>query len=148
METTDLRKLYKALKQAGLQKLELETSSGKVKMCLTREALAGAPAADPEERSEIVAGEEHLHDAHSSRSVVVLSERVGIFVAGKWVPEVGDIVKAGDILGFIKGISIQDQVVCPCDGMILEIQVEVGQIVEFGKALFLIEPGLGSSQPE
>jgi len=74
----------------------------------------------------------------------IFSQRVGIFSFVKKIPLPEVEVKAGEVLGLIKGISIQDPVNSPCNGKITEIHVKDGEIVEFGKLLFKIKPTIAS----
>lgn len=71
----------------------------------------------------------------------VISERVGVFSFGKRPPLAkGLAVKKGEVLGIIKGISIQDNVVAPRAGNLDQVNVKEGEIVEFGRVLFSLAP--------
>jgi len=53
---------------------------------------------------------------------------------------VGDIVKKGQILCIVEAMKLMNEIESEIDGKIVEILVENGQPVEYGEALFKIEP--------
>ncbi len=75
--------------------------------------------------------------------VIVESPMVGIFYRRPSPDEnpfveVGSSVKAGDTLAIIEAMKVMNQIKSPSDGVIEEIYVENGNMVEFGEALFKI----------
>ena len=52
--------------------------------------------------------------------------------------KVGDHVKAGNVLCLIEAMKMMNEITAECDGVISEICVENGQVVDFGKELFKI----------
>ena len=136
MEPAEIERLYQAMKHAGFAVLTLEQAEQKLHLRLNREAFV--PATSTPATSAGVGGEPE--EPALPRSVTIFSERVGVFGAGKNPIQPGDQIKKGGILGVVKGISIQDQIVCSCDGVITQVCVRSGEIVEFGKPLFILEP--------
>ena len=54
--------------------------------------------------------------------------------------EVGDVVKKGDVVCIIEAMKLMNEVKAEISGRIVEIPVENAEPVEYGQALFLIEP--------
>ena len=73
----------------------------------------------------------------------VLAPLVGVFYAAP-TPEasayvqVGDKVKAGQILCLIEAMKMMSEITAPCDGVIKKIYVKNQDVVEFEEPLFLI----------
>jgi acetyl-CoA carboxylase biotin carboxyl carrier protein len=53
---------------------------------------------------------------------------------------VGVSVQAGDLLGLVDVLGIEQEVVAPDDGVIARVLAEDGQAVEYGQALAEIDP--------
>ena len=68
---------------------------------------------------------------------------MGVFYAaaspdGRPFVEVGDKVKKGDTLCIIEAMKLMNEIPAETDGIVEEICVENGQVVEFGQPLFRI----------
>lgn len=48
---------------------------------------------------------------------------------------VGDVVKKGQTLLIIEAMKVMNEVPAPCDGVVTEVLVQNGDMVEFGKGL-------------
>ncbi len=81
----------------------------------------------------------------SSQGLAIKSPMVGTFYrssspdADPFV-KVGDHVKKGDTLCIIEAMKIMNEVEAEVSGVILDIQIENAQPVEYGQTLFLVEP--------
>jgi len=77
--------------------------------------------------------------------VTVTSPIVGTFYrapspeAEPFVHE-GDLVEKGQVLCIVEAMKLMNEIEAECAGKILSILVENGSAVEYGEALFLIEP--------
>lgn len=49
--------------------------------------------------------------------------------------EVGQSVKAGDVVGIIEAMKLMNEITATCDGVVEEVLVEDGEMVEFAKSL-------------
>lgn len=73
----------------------------------------------------------------------VLSPLVGTFYLAP-SPEaapfvnIGDMVKKGQILGIIEAMKLMNEIECEYDGVVAEILVKNGEMVEYGQPLFVI----------
>ncbi len=54
--------------------------------------------------------------------------------------EVGSMVKKGQVLCIVEAMKLMNEIEAEMAGTVAEILVENGQPVEFGQALFRIEP--------
>ena len=55
--------------------------------------------------------------------------------------EVGDLVKKGDVLCIIEAMKIMNEIETDVTGTVVEINVEDGQMAEYGEVLFRIDTG-------
>lgn len=73
----------------------------------------------------------------------VLSPLVGTFYLAP-SPEaapfvnIGDMVKKGQVLGIIEAMKLMNEIECEYDGVVAEILVKNGEMVEYGQPLFVI----------
>lgn len=94
-----------------------------------------------------VAGSEYQTDTQKNEKqaegTVVASPLVGIFYSAP-SPEdepfvtVGDTVKKGQTLGVIEAMKLMNEIESECDGIVKEVLVENGEMVEFGQPLFIV----------
>ncbi|MFQ9514621.1 MAG: acetyl-CoA carboxylase biotin carboxyl carrier protein [Eubacterium sp.] len=96
-----------------------------------------------ESKKENVAKEIEKNESNST--LEICSPLVGVFCSGegpdaKPYVEVGDVVKKGDVVCTIEAMKMFNDVVADKDGIIKEICVENGSLVEFKQPLFRIEP--------
>ena len=134
MDEANIRKYAKLMRELDLTGLEI--TEGDTVVRLERGA---APAASPspvlplpEQKAEENAGE------------VVRSPMVGVFYAApaeNAAPfvAVGDRVKKGDTLCIIEAMKLMNEIAAEKDGVIREVCVGNGQVVEYGTALFRLE---------
>jgi len=54
--------------------------------------------------------------------------------------EVGTKVKEGDILCIIEAMKLMNEIKCEIKGKVVDVLIENGDPVEFGQALFVVEP--------
>jgi acetyl-CoA carboxylase biotin carboxyl carrier protein len=63
---------------------------------------------------------------------------VGVFHEGSPPVEEGQRVRAGEVMGFIEALSLRNEIRSPEGGEVTAVEVEDGQPVEYGQALFTI----------
>ncbi len=158
LATELLPSLMAKLSATGLGELEVREGAWKVRL---RRPADGAPARDRKaERSGRSAGG-HGHagvgtgltpvgpgrddrdgrDGHAgadSRRVVATSPAVGIFQP-RQETKPGTRVRAGDRLGGIDVLGVSQEVVAPVDGVVGASLAELGDAVEYGQELIVIE---------
>lgn len=142
------RRLAAIINELGLSEIEIESAG--LKLRVQRVAAAATPppplatvaAAVPPATAErpVVADAAPL-----STSVTIEAPMVGTFyrasspTAEPYVRE-GDVVKEGQILCIIEAMKLMNEIESKAAGRVAKILVENGQPVEYGQALFLLEP--------
>lgn len=139
---SDAIKEYAALmRELGLSGMEIKTDEGSIRLemssPLPRESApipyASAPAASS------AAPKAEKKDYKSLKA-----DFVGIFYSSPSEAEeayvkVGDFVKKGETVCIIEAMKLINEISMPEDGIIREICVKHGQLVEYGTALFKYE---------
>ncbi|NMD38479.1 MAG: acetyl-CoA carboxylase, biotin carboxyl carrier protein [Christensenellaceae bacterium] len=139
MKETDIRKYAELMKELGLTGLEITEENSKVRL----------------ERSVSVSAKEIVHSVpESTESVQTIPENkdyisikspmVGVFYvapAENATPyvSIGDNVKKGQILCIVEAMKLMNEITAEEDGIISEVCVTNGQIVEYGTELFRIK---------
>lgn len=138
MSEIDIRKYAQLMAEYGLTGLEFRTAGDTVRM-----ERSGAPIPVSIPVSAPVPVAAPIPEA-STDVVSVTSPMVGVFYrapaenADPYV-KVGDPVKAGTVLCLVEAMKMMNEITAECDGIIAEICVENGQVVDFGKELFKIK---------
>ena len=132
MSENEIRKYAQLMAEYGLTGLEFRTAGDTVRLERNGTPLPiSIPAAPP------------IPEAPIADTVSVTSPMVGVFYrapaenAEPYV-KVGDHVKAGTVLCLIEAMKMMNEITAECDGVISEICVENGQVVDFGRELFKI----------
>ncbi len=137
-----VRQLGAALRDLGLG--EIEVTCGDVRVRILRPGVVAA-AAVPAVEHAAVAAVPVVADATPASGVTVEAPMVGTFYrapspnAEPYVHE-GDVVKEGQVLCIIEAMKLMNEIESKVGGRVAKILVENGHAVEYGQALFLIEP--------
>lgn len=139
MNETDIRKYAELMKELELTGLEITEDNKVVRLersapAIAKEVVSAGPVTDPAPQTE-----EGIQDY-----VSVTSPAVGVFYASPTEnadPYVaaGDTVKAGQILCIIESMKLMNEITAEEGGVISEVCVEDGQVVEYGTELFRIK---------
>ncbi len=138
MKETDIRKYAELMKDLGLTGLEITENNTKFRL----------------ERSMTLPPKEIIHNITDSSSVrpssdettdyiSVKSPIVGVFYAAPAenadpYVNVGDSIKKGQTLCIIEAMKLMNEITAEEDGVISEVCVANGQVVEYGTELFRI----------
>ena len=139
MKETDIRKYAELMKELGLTGLEITEDNSKVRL----------------ERSVTVQPKETVYSVPESVSAVpsatenkdyisVKSPIVGVFYAAPAenadpYVSIGDTVTKGQTLCIVEAMKLMNEISADDDGIISEICVTNGQVVEYGTELFRIK---------
>ncbi len=136
MKETDIRKYAELMKELGLTGLEITEETGVVRL----ERSVPVPAAEavhavPESADEAQTAPE------PTDYISVKSPIVGVFYAAPAenadpYVAVGDTVTKGQTLCIIEAMKLMNEIAAEEDGVISEICVTNGQVVEYGTELF------------
>lgn len=149
MNTKDIEQLIELLEKSTISEIEVGKWGKKIRVSrqggniVAQNFGASQPPAQPAETimtpAASIAEESALH------GVEIKSPMVGTFYRSP-SPEVdafvkvGDHVKKGDTLCIIEAMKIMNEVEAEISGVIIDVQIENAQPVEYGQTLFLIEP--------
>lgn len=137
MNETNIRKYAGLLQEFGLTGLEITEDNKKIRLERTATmavatAVSDIPAVNIEEKSE-----------ENTECISIKSPMVGVFYTApaenaEPFVSVGDSVSKGDSLCIIEAMKLMNEIPSEVDGIISEICVSNGQIVEYGTELFRI----------
>lgn len=147
MKETDIRKYASLMKELGLTGLEITDDKSKVRLEMntspTVETVLSVPTSGKPDLSDKSEGE-GSQSAVTADYISVKSPIVGVFYAApaenaEPYVTVGTGVKKGQTLCIIEAMKLMNEIVSEHDGVIAEICVTNGQIVEYGTELFRIK---------
>ncbi|MGM0598536.1 MAG: biotin/lipoyl-containing protein [Candidatus Rifleibacteriota bacterium] len=133
MEVNQMRRLYEAMEANDFEELELELGKKqRLKIKLDRQFMAEEPVAVADIETEELTGPDRTF-------IEIRSDKVGTFSSGDKSLNNGDKIKKGEILGTVNGISFQDKIKCSVNGTVARINIQDGDVVDYGKLLFEVE---------
>ncbi len=137
MKETDIRKYAELMKELGLTGLEITEDNQVVRLERTP-----APEARPAVPVEAPAAPAATKAA--GNYVSIKSPLVGLFYAApaenaEPYVSVGDTVKKGQTLCIVEAMKLMNEISAEEDGVVTEICVANGQLVEYGTELFRIQ---------
>jgi acetyl-CoA carboxylase biotin carboxyl carrier protein len=153
MELDKIRELVKLVEESQIQELELGNRGETIRISkagagmVSAQPQPAAPAPAPAAPAAAPAAGAAARPTQSGGGDLkeMPSPMVGTFYrspspdAESFV-KTGDQVRAGDVLCIVEAMKVMNEIEAEFAGSIREILVEDGQPVEFGQALFLIEP--------
>ena len=138
MKESDIRKYAQLMGELGLTGLEIKSKDDVVRLERSYAAAPAVVSAAP------VAVPEQPAPKAGADTVSVTSPMVGVFYqapaenAEPYV-KVGDRVKAGTVLCLVEAMKMMNEITAEESGIIAEVCVSNGQVVDFGKELFRIK---------
>lgn len=138
MDIRKIKKLIDLMIESDLQAIEVK--EGDQSIALTRRSpapvqmgVAAMPAPAAESNT--------APKAKVSRGIVETAPMVGVFYAAANPGEapfvqVGQTVSAGDTLGIIEAMKIMNPIEATQSGVVEEVLVKNGEVIEFGQPLF------------
>ena len=142
------RRLAAVINELGLSEVEVQSAGLKLRVQRVAGAMAApAPAAVVGTATPPATAEHPVvaDAAPLSASITIEAPMVGTFyrasspTADPYVRE-GDVVKEGQILCIIEAMKLMNEIESKAAGRVAKILVENSQPVEYGQALFLLEP--------
>ena len=143
MNIKQIKELAEIVKDYNLSSLELDGE----KITIKRE---NNVVAMPQTicNSEIATAKEQNLIIETPQKVIegklITAPTVGVFYSSpspdsKAYASVGDTVKVGDVLCIIEAMKLMNEIQADCDGEIVEVLAQNGDVVEFGQALFRVK---------
>jgi len=142
MDMKILKQVIKLLQDNGLEEIEIEEKDSRIRV---KSAVAGTPVQAPMATPLADARPSAVEKAADSKYKIVKSPMVGTFYrspspdADNYVEE-GQTVKKGQPLCIVEAMKLMNEIESEFKGKIVSILVENGQPVEYGEALFEIDP--------
>ena len=136
MNESEIRKYAQLMGELGLTGLEIKNKDNVVRLERTYGVASAPVAAAPVEAAPKA--------PVSKDTTSVKSPMVGVFYqapaenAAPYV-KVGDRVQKGTVLCLIEAMKMMNEITAETDGVIEEVCVENGQVVDFGRELFRIK---------
>ena len=142
MNYDDIKKLIDDMGNSKIDELKIEFPDG-IKISMKKDRTPVAPivtAAEPVQHISVPEKKEIAQEEYK----IVKSPMVGTFYSksspnAKPYAEVGQKVKKGDILCIVEAMKLMNEIESEYDGEIVEICVNDGEMVDYGKPLFKIK---------
>lgn len=137
MDIKVVKQMIALAKRENLKKLHVKDQEVEISFEMKEDYSSSLPSEFPLEKNMQEIGDISLDD-------IIYSPMVGVaYIANspeeKPFVELGGKVKKGDILCIIEAMKVMNEVKADKDGRIKEIKVKDGEVVEYGKQLFVIE---------
>jgi acetyl-CoA carboxylase biotin carboxyl carrier protein len=152
MDRRKIEELIRLVEDSDVAELTVSGLFGSIRIVKSGPAIPtvteieSAPvAATPPARSEEATDVEAQADDRDSGLVPIVSPMVGTFYAAP-SPEAaafvrqGDRVSKGQVVCIVEAMKLMNEIESEVSGTIVRVAVENAQPVEFGQALFLVEP--------
>lgn len=143
MNISDIKELAAIMKENDLTCVEFENENGKVKLCKNvTTTVVKETAASPESIGVSSPALSEQNNVYSNADYIV-SPTVGVFYKSpspesKPYVEVGSNVKTGDVICIIEAMKMMNEIQADRDGVITEVMVKDGDLVEFDQPMFKI----------
>ena len=144
----EIRRLIRLVQRTGIGELEISSSGRTVRISAVPGATS-APAAAPSGALSAPAAATSAPSAPApaavDHQVAITSPLVGTFYrapapdADPYV-EVGDLIEVGQTVCIVEAMKLMNEIESEVRGRVVKILVENAQPVEFGQALFQVEP--------
>ena len=137
MEMQDIRKYAELMREMGLTGLEIKDNGATVRL----ERTPVAPQVSAGTAEGLPAAEHSGSDWSEPDATEICSPMVGVFYASpsegaRPCVQGGDTVKKGDVLCIIEAMKLMNEISAEQDGVIAEVCVGNGQVVDYGHVLF------------
>lgn len=135
MDIRKIKKLIDLMIESDLQAIEVKEGDQSIALTRRSPVVAAAVSAMPTPSVEAAPAKK------SPRGAVETSPMVGVFYTAASPGEptfikVGQTVSAGDTLGIIEAMKIMNPIEATQSGVIEEILVKNGEVIQFGQPLF------------
>jgi oxaloacetate decarboxylase (Na+ extruding) subunit alpha len=140
-----IREIVRIVQETGIAEIAVEEEGTRVSVRRTEDRLPLEPAAPVE--PEVSAAEPAIVEPTTDGAIRIEAPMVGTFYrapqpgAPPFVEE-GDAVAAGQTLCILEAMKLMNEVKAEVEGIVRTIHVQNGQAVEYGQALFDLEPML------
>lgn len=154
MDIKDIEQLISVINKTDLTEVEIERDG--VRVSIKREAPSVVQAVSPQIVTQeyiadpVAAAPQAQVSAAPQASTTAGLHKVESPIVGTFYrkpspdaepfAQVGQTVKKGDTLCIVEAMKLMNEIEADKDGIIEQVLIEDGSVVEFGEALFLIRP--------
>ena len=146
MNIKEIKDMISLMNENGLSELEMEKNGLRIKLkkhvsgyveTVTEHLPQGAP--------RVRKGAPPALEEKFTKTVEIKAPMVGTFYASP-APDsppfidIGKTIRVGDVVCIIEAMKLMNEIKSEVKGKVVEVLVENGSPVEFGQALFLVEP--------
>lgn len=144
-ELDDVEEILALMEQWGIAEVHLTVDDAALDLVRATQARADGGVPAPVAAHVMHAAAPLAEEVPEVQLVTVAALVVGVFHFAhrgfpQGMPQVGDQVQAGQILGSIELMHVPTDLVSPVSGTLAEILVDDGAGVEYGQPLLLIRP--------
>lgn len=134
MDIRKIKKLIDLMIESDLQAIEVKEGDQSIALTRRMPVVANAVAAMPAPTADVASKK-------SPRGAVETAPMVGVFYAAANPGEapfvkIGQTISAGDTLGIIEAMKIMNPIEATQSGVIEEVLVKNGEVIQFGQPLF------------
>lgn len=135
MDIRKIKKLIDLMIESDLQAIEVKEGDQSISLTRPTPVFASAPIAAPTASLPVAP------TAKTPRGAVETSPMVGVFYAAPSPGEapfvnIGQTISAGETLGIIEAMKIMNPIEATKSGVVEEILVKNGEVIQFGQPLF------------
>ncbi|MBK1873041.1 MULTISPECIES: acetyl-CoA carboxylase biotin carboxyl carrier protein [Marinobacter] len=152
MDIRKIKKLIELIEESDVEEIEIHEGDDSVRISRRREQASGtqyisqyappapqyAPAPETPGPVQEDSAPQPVHNGHALRSPMVGTFYRAPSPTADAFAEIGQQVKAGDIVCIVEAMKMMNQIEADKSGTITEILVENGQPVEFDQPLLII----------
>ena len=149
MNLKEIKELIALMNENELMELEIERDGMKIRL---KKSASGKIETTREERiapsvvQALKTGEKPAEPAKPERNVIAIkAPMVGTFYRSaspetKSYIEIGQTVEVGQVVCIIEAMKLMNEIKSEVKGKVIEILVENARSIEYGQALFMLEP--------
>jgi acetyl-CoA carboxylase biotin carboxyl carrier protein len=145
MELKFIQELVNIMNNAGLNLIEIKEKDSSIRLEKSK-AVISEDSIEQQESCMMELVEKTETGINAAKGSVITSPMVGVFYAAP-SPEsapfvkVGSTIKSGDVLCIIEAMKLMNEITAEQEGIITEICIKNGDVVQFGQPLFYIKSG-------
>ncbi|MFA5145215.1 MAG: acetyl-CoA carboxylase biotin carboxyl carrier protein [Candidatus Omnitrophota bacterium] len=151
MNIKEIKELITLMNESGLLELEIEKDGMRIKLKKTLSGMEGSGGPIIVERERLQEAFPKKEPAAAApekaqvKTVEIKAPMVGTFYRAPSpeappYAEVGQVIEPGQVICIIEAMKLMNEIKSEIKGKILETLVDNAEPVEFGQAMFLIEP--------
>ncbi len=145
MNLKEIREVINLMNENGLAEVEIEREGSKIKLKKTVDV--STPVYQPPAAPVAVETKETASEIAkpANKYKEIKSPMVGTFYVApdpdaEAFVKVGQVVEVGQVVGIVEAMKLMNEIKSEIKGKIIEAPIENAQPVEFGQALFIVEP--------